>query len=56
MVVAYINKVCPECGSDKVIKERIMGTQSGDLECTKCGFNGCGSRFKLVDEKSENNG
>ncbi|MBN5179941.1 hypothetical protein JY469_04715 [Serratia marcescens] len=27
---------CPKCGSKNVIKERIMGAQTGDWICSDC--------------------
>lgn len=32
-----VPKICPKCGSSRVAKERIMGAQTGDWVCGKCG-------------------
>lgn len=31
---------CPKCGSHRVGKEKIMGAQTGDWICGKCGETG----------------
>jgi len=37
---AGIPRKCPKCGSDRVGKEYIMGSQTGDWICGKCGETG----------------
>lgn len=37
---------CPECGSTEVTKERIMGSQTGDLVCVDCKYAGSPNEFK----------
>ncbi len=44
---------CPECGSSEVTKERIMGSQTGDLVCLSCKFSGCSSRFSSKPQKTK---
>ncbi len=28
---------CPECGGDQFAKERVLGSDTGDLRCSNCG-------------------
>jgi len=38
---------CPKCGSDRVGKEKIMGSQTGDWICGNCGETGFIERTPL---------
>lgn len=29
-------KKCPECGSEKIIKDRFIGQHTGDWKCVDC--------------------
>ena len=44
---------CPECGSSEVVKERIMGAQTGDLICVRCKYSSSPSRFADKAEQKE---
>ncbi|MEW8051413.1 MAG: hypothetical protein AB2809_13660, partial [Candidatus Thiodiazotropha sp.] len=39
--------VCPECASNKTSKEKIMGSDTGDIVCDTCGYTGHWKEFQL---------
>lgn len=36
MAAHFKPKKCPECGSEKVIKDRVIGQHTGDWKCVDC--------------------
>jgi len=36
MAAHFKPKKCPECGSAKIIKDRVIGQHTGDWKCVDC--------------------
>ena len=45
--------ICPECGSDNIVNEVIMGQKTGDYKCLSCGNADLPKAFKDVEGKKQ---
>jgi len=44
---------CPKCGSNNTTKERIMGADTMDRICGKCGYIGPKEEFKEKKDETK---
>ena len=47
--------VCPQCGSRKIIKDRVSGADTGDFLCADCKFTNMPPAFQTKSTKKINN-